>query len=80
MGILQSRNPLRVPTVLTAMMNKEGALKASDTMTLRDGINLLDDPRSDPKMSALLRAIVKHHMTLGLGYRANIQLMSTQRI
>lgn len=44
------------------------AYKTSDALTLRGGLNLSDNPIPDDYLMALFPAIVKNHVTFGVGY------------
>jgi len=52
-----------------AVLNLGMAWKANDKLTLRAGLNLADNPVPDSYVHPLFPAIVKDHVTLGLGYR-----------
>ncbi len=45
-----------------------GAYKMSDSLTLRAGLNLANNPIPDKYMNPLFPAIAKNHLTLGVGY------------
>ncbi|OYU46164.1 MAG: hypothetical protein CFE44_03605 [Burkholderiales bacterium PBB4] len=47
------------------------AWKANDALTLRAGVNLADNPVPDTTVNPLFPAIVKNHLTMGLGYRVS---------
>ncbi len=44
------------------------AYKVSDPLTLRAGLNLANNPVPDEYMNPLFPAIIKNHVTLGVGY------------
>lgn len=48
------------------------AWKANDALTLRAGVNLSENPVPDAQVNPLFPAIVKNHVTLGLGYRVSV--------
>ena len=45
------------------------AWKTSEQLTLRAGLNLADNPVPDATVNPLFPAIVRNHMTLGMGYK-----------
>lgn len=53
------------------VVNVGVAWKADETLTLRAGVNLSDNPVPDSTVNPLFPAIVKNHVTFGLGYRTS---------
>jgi len=53
------------------VLNLGMAWKANDALTLRAGLNLADNPIPDAYVNPLFPAIVKNHVTLGLGYKVS---------
>lgn len=53
------------------MLNLGLAWTANAQLTLRAGLNLADNPVPDATVNPLFPAIVKNHLTLGLGYKAS---------
>jgi len=51
------------------VLNLGMAWKANEALTLRAGLNLADNPVPDADVNPLFPAIVKNHVTLGLGYK-----------
>lgn len=51
------------------VLNLGMAWKASEALTLRAGLNLSDNPVPDSYVHPLFPAIVKNHLTFGLGYQ-----------
>jgi long-chain fatty acid transport protein len=46
-----------------------GAYRYSEALTLRAGVNLSDNPVPDETVNYLFPAIIKNHLTAGLGYQ-----------
>ncbi len=53
------------------VLNLGLAWKANDALTLRAGLNLADNPVPDQFVNPLFPAIVRDHVTLGLGYQVS---------
>jgi len=51
------------------VLNLGMAWKANEALTLRAGLNLADNPVPDADVNPLFPAIVKNHVSLGLGYK-----------
>lgn len=49
------------------------AWKANEQLTLRAGLNLANNPVPDATVNPLFPAIVKNHVTFGVGYKASAQ-------
>lgn len=53
------------------VLNLGVAWKANEQLTLRAGLNLADNPIPDAYVNPLFPAIVKNHVTFGLGYKVS---------
>lgn len=53
------------------VLNLGMAWKANDRLTLRTGLNLADNPVPDGDVHPLFPAIVRNHLTVGLGYKVS---------
>ena len=47
------------------------AWKTSEQLTLRAGLNLADNPIPDATVNPLFPAIVRNHVTMGMGYKVS---------
>lgn len=54
-----------------AVLNLGMAWQANDTLTLRAGLNLADNPIPDVTVNPLFPATVRNHATFGLGYKTS---------
>ena len=48
-----------------------GSVQVADPVTVRAGLNIANNPVPDEYMNPLFPAIIKNHVTLGLGYQVN---------